>query len=212
MELFEEVQNSSYIWKLFYLLNDIPCDDEESKTVIQHIDDIELMKVCVTGIGVNIADEERLLTKCKGIRIFTREIELALLAGDKEMYLYTPSDGGDFPGVSQLGIVGKYIYIGEHEIASPVFVKAGELYTDSYFKSLHEYILNKDMETDGYRTLYKDKCFEIYYGEEQLMYLKNTDISLTYPFVLYLLTKLAEKRQDSGFENGYQINRIKRKE
>lgn len=211
MELFEEVQSNSYIWKLFYLLNDIPCD-EETREVVQKIDDIELMKVCTTGIGVNITDEEKLLTRCKSIRIFTREIELALLAGDREMYLYTASDGNDFPDISQLGVVGKYIYIGEHEVASPVFIKKNELYTDTYFKKLCEYVKTHTMETDNYKVTYKDKVFEMFYEDEKVMYLKNTDVSLTYPFVLYMLTKLAEKHPEQGFENGYEYNRIRRKE
>lgn len=216
MELFEEVKNSNYVWKLFYLLNGIPSNGDDKK-IIQNVDNIEIMKLCTTGIGVNIADEEKLLTKCKHIRIFTREIELALLSGDKEMYLYLGEDG-EFPPIHQLGIVGKYIYIGDKEVASPVYIRTQETYTDSYFLSFREYVTKNETQADIFHMKYENNTFIMTYQDEdmeepeEIMSLKNADIGLTYPFVLYTLIRLAERHPDTSFENGFIVNKIKRKE
>ena len=209
LNLFEEVESRQYIWKLFFLVNGLT--PSEDKVSVREIEDIVVTKKMSSGFGINLTEEEALLNRCKNIRVFTREIELALLAGDKEMYLYASKDGSDVE-IQQIGVVGKYVYISPQEVASPVFITEGENCTDKYFPVLKEYALKGHAEVSDYAVDYKDKVFTLRKGDEELCKIENADKSLSYPFVLYLLVKLASKQPSVGFEGKFDVKRIRRKE
>lgn len=209
LQLFEEVENQQYIWKLFYLVNHISPSVSERESV-RMVDNIRIVKRLASGYGVNLAQEEALLEKCKGVRIFTKEIELALLSDDREMYLY--SSVNDEPiALHQIGVVDKYVYISEDEIATPVLINDGEGYTDEYFLNLKEYVLEDMTETDGYKLIFENGIFTMSYQDEELCRLENIDKALSYPFVLYLLIKLAEEQPVCGFETKFDLKRIRKK-
>lgn len=212
MKLFEEVNENKYSWALFYDLNNIPYSEEE-KVLEKNVGDIKISKLLATGYGLNIADEEKFFEKCKTIRIFTKEIELALLSGDREMYLYTNTNEGEDCEIKAIEILGKYIYISPKEICSSVYIQDGEPYNNECFVNLKEYVLTHSTEKDGYEMYYDDdsKRFLLSRGDKEYLVIENVGIEITYAFVIYVLEKLSEKEEDSGYENNLNVRRIRLK-
>ena len=212
MKLFEEVNENRYNWALFFDINEIPYYEDE-KLMEKNVGDISIKKLLATGCGLNIAEEEKLFEKFKMIRIFTKEIELALLSGDREMYLYTNIDDEEDCDIKQIEILGKYIYISPKEICSSVYIQDGEPYNNECFVNLKEYILNHTTEKDGYEMTYDDeqKKFVIKRDEKEYLVMEGAGIAMTYPFVIYVLMKLADREEDTGYENGILVKRIRLK-
>lgn len=207
LELFEEVKDEQYVWKGFFSANNIPCKTGSVQTYT--LEGIKVEKLLATGFGLNLKNEETLLTQCKNTRIFTREIELALLSEDREMYLYTQKNGEPV-NINSLGIVNKYIFISEHEVVSPVFIRDGDTYTDDFFMTLKTYVLNHKSNACGFNFEFTDKIFTMSKNDEVLMKMTGTDISYTYPFVIYVLRKLAETQPLCGFESGIEVKRVRK--
>ncbi len=208
LDLFEEVKDEQYVWKGFFLAEGIPCSKTGDMQVYQ-VENVKVEKRLATGMGLNLKNEDDLLTRCKNTRIFTREIELALLSDDREMYLYSQKNGEDVD-IRGLSVVGKYVFISDKEVASPVFFRDGDGYTDEYFPVLKKYVLTGHSETDGFSFDFKDRIFVMTYKDEILIRMTGADISYTYPFVLYILRKLAETQPSCGFENGIEVKRIRK--
>ena len=141
MELFEKVEKEQFSWIVFYILNDICFDDDNCKIIVQELDGgVTIEREVTSGIGLSIAEENRKFDLCKNVLVFTKEIELVLLCPDKEMNLYTSSNGSPIE-IQNIDIIGRYIYITENEVCSPVYIKGGNPTDNSYFINFKEYIL-----------------------------------------------------------------------
>ncbi len=209
LKLFEEIENRQYISKLFFVVNDIiPTGD--TKECVKEVDGVTVTKKLASGYGINLYEEESLFNRCKNVRVFTREIDLALLSGDREMFLYASKNGEDVE-IHQIRVVDKYVYISDKEVASPKPLNEGEGYTDEYFVNLKEYVLTDRSEFDGFLIEYdkEAKVFRLVYGDEELVRIDNAQKAYSYPYVLYLLNKLADKEPSCGFETNLRISRIR---
>lgn len=218
MELFEEVNTLCYAWSLYYQLNNIETNGEWI-TNTRVVDGISITKQLACGYGLNLREEENLLRACRTKRIFTKEIELAHLSGDREMYMYK-SKGENVPMViHQLQVVGRYVYITENIVCSPVKLSDDATYSNSLFVNLKEYVINHHTIAGGYEMKFADGVFTIAYNEVEHLRMESQNnsrfgIELTYPFVLYVLEKLSTRSSDAdyGYENGYKIGLIRLKE
>ena len=205
LDLFEEVKDEQYVWKGFFLGEGLPCKNGSMQ--VYQVENVKVEKLLATGIGLNMKDEDDLLTRCKNTRIFTREIEFALLSDDREMYLYSAKNG-ESVDIRQLGVVGKYVFISDKEVASPVFFRDGDGYTDEYFPVLKTYVLTGHAETDGY--VFDYRVFVMTKDGEIIIRMTGADAAYTYPFVLYILRKLASFQPRCGFESGIDVKRIRK--
>lgn len=212
MKLFEEVNENNYTWSLFYDINNIPVTEEE-KVQEKQLGAIKITKLLATGYGLNLSDENHFFDKCKSIRIFTKEIELALLSGDKQMYHYSNIDKDADVDIKGMDILDKYIYITPKEICSPVYIQNGEPYNDECFVNLKEYVLTRGTEKDGYGMYYDDseKEFSITRGDKCYITMQGCSFDMTFPFVIYILRKIAEREEETGFENDLLVTRIRLK-
>ena len=212
MKLFETVEENSYNWSLFYDINNITVAEEE-KVMEKQVGDIKITKLLATGYGLNLSDENRLFDRCKSVRIFTKEIELALLSGDKQMYHYANTTEGEDVDIKEIDIVEKYIYVTPKEVCSPVYIQNGEPYMNECFVNLKEYVLTHGTEKCDYGMYYDDETreFSITRGDKEYLNMKNTGIEMTYPFVIYVLRKLADREEDAGYEDNLLVTRIQLK-
>ena len=207
MELFEEIKDEQYVWKGYYLCTDTECRTGVYQTY--QVENVTVKKLLATGYGLNVKEEDSLLTQCKNTRIFTREIELAILSDDREMFLYR-NRNGEAVDIKQLDVIGKYVYISENEVASPVYIKDQDTYTNEYFPVFKDYALKHHAETEGFVFDYEDKSFIMKKDDEVIMEMHNADVAYTYPFVLYVLRRLASAQPCCGFEDGLDVRRIRK--
>lgn len=224
MQLFEEVSGQQYTWTLFYLLNNADIKDTKMVTETVEGTNVTITKSLSSGLGINIGQEEEFLGKCRHLHVFTKEIELALLSGEPETYLYEGVRQDEPCVIHNLNVVGHYVYVTDREICSPVLINVNEIYDNDYFPAFKEYVLNKKAIVENFCLQYEEdrKRFSIYHqneedGEPSLVFeITGTDVHISYPFVFYVLKKLADNPKknlmNSSFENGFKVKRVRRKE
>lgn len=210
MELFEKVDSLQYTAALFFAVNGIPTTGDEIESE-SRVDGVVIKKLLTSGVGLNVLKEEEMLKHCRDTKIFTREIELAYLSGDTEMFLY--EGVGDAPCVvNALDIVGRYVFIGDGIVCSPVRIDERSPYANRLFPVLRDYVIDHHSEADGYIFDYTDGRFSIVCDGKEYLSISGAGEEITYAFVLYVLKRLASRSEDFGYESGFKISRIRLKE
>lgn len=218
MQYFKPLDEKQYSWSLFFLMNGLSYDKESARYVEEDVGlGITVKRQIACGKGVNISEETKRLSACQQIRVFTKEIELALIINDEVLYLYQNMDPSLPVQINNIDVAGSYVYVSEKDVCSPVLYNE-TFSNNNYFKNLKEYILTGKTETDMFIMEYDaDKqVFSIRLknssddqeGAELILECTNIGVRITYPFVFYILRYL---KRDTGFAENYRITKVEKR-
>lgn len=232
MELFEKVEPELYSWTMFYLLSDVCYNAEDCKMVREDLGKGAFIeREVTTGIGLNMAEEKKRFNACKGLSVFTKEVELVILCPDRETNLYTSSKKEKTETnqikqadviINSIDVVGSYVYISPKEICSPVYLKNGTPFEDTYFPVFKAYVLTKHAAvedfafdfTEGEDVLENEFTIRYTNPEDEkqrtILRIKGVTIDITYSFVFYVLKSLRKNKQ--GFETHLRVEKVRRRE
>ncbi len=193
-DYFRLADDNLYASELFYILEGLPYDKKNRKTVSENIGSITVEKSVVSGNGLDISKCEKSLLKYKNLLVFDNALVFSLVVGSTPVYEYSPKN--DVFIVNDIGVVGKVMYMSKDTIASPVQIPVKQQSNNNYFLNFKEYFLNDMTEIEGddkFSFEYKDNIFEMKCNGDTIIKMLGVSKEITYSYVLFVLDSLPKR-------------------
>jgi len=218
MRYFKTVNDKTYAFVLFYLLKQIPYENEEYETEERKYGTKVKKLMASSDSELDLKTEQDLLLKYNHLQVYTDEEMFGLFAPNQSLYLYTSKNEGEDVVINDIGVVGNCTYISDKEICSTVKFTE-EMSTNNFFLNFKEFVQKNHTEICDFVFDYTDGTFSMFYKDKLILEIVNINVSIAYSFVLYTLqhleplwvaTKKEQGEKATGYNENFNIERIER--